>query len=50
MARWIVMLLVGFFTGLVAVVINFIVDKVSTAKYSLIADSKDIKLKRNQLK
>jgi hypothetical protein len=37
-ARWIVMLLVGFFTGLVAVVIDFLVDRISTAKYSLIVD------------
>lgn len=36
-ARWIVMLLVGFCTGLVAVAIDFMVDKISTAKYSLIA-------------
>ena len=40
MARWIVMLLVGFCTGLVAVAIDFMVDKISTAKYSLIAQSK----------
>lgn len=33
------MLLVGFFTALVAVVINYLVDKISTAKYSLIAQS-----------
>ena len=32
------MLLVGFFTGLVAVVIDFLVDRISTAKYSLIVD------------
>ncbi len=34
------MLLVGFCTGLVAVAIDFMVDKISTAKYSLIAQSK----------
>lgn len=34
------MLLVGIATGLVAVVIDFMVDRISTAKYSLIANSK----------
>lgn len=40
MARWVVMLLVGIFTGLIAVVVDFLVEKISGFKYSLIASSK----------
>jgi hypothetical protein len=41
LARWVVMLIVGVLTALVAVVIDFIVEKVSSYKYLLIADSKN---------
>jgi len=39
MSRWFVMLLVGVCTGLVAVIIDFSIEKLTEFKYGIISES-----------